>query len=136
MYKHAALAPLEKFYYTIWILFFVAECQELQAKLNNPTPTVKVASLGATKKPKSKRGKSSEDDDSVQNQMALLTTQRDALEEENVNLKSSIHRLEEMIDEKDLDRRTLQQRVELLMSELSVASAGIFAYEPKGLSLN
>ena len=112
------------------------ECEDLKKRLSESltatpaaaSPEVKVSTLGSKKKPKAKRGKAeqstndevkTEDTSAFESQIALLTTQRDALEGDNATLKSSIATLEEKLVETDTERRTLQQRVELLMAELS-----------------
>ncbi|XP_057380213.1 golgin subfamily B member 1-like [Daphnia carinata] len=127
-----------------------SDCEALQTKLNegmaaavvasapevSDVPEVKVSSLGAKKKPRGRRSKgdnqpaadeSKSEDTSLavlESQITLLTAQRDTLEGENVTLKTSILNLENKLDEADTERRTLQQRVELLMAELSAETSG------------
>lgn len=97
---------------------------------------VKVSSLGAKKKPRGKRSKGDiqpvadepkcEDVSlaALECQIALLTAQRDTLEAENVTLKTGVINLEDKLGEADTDRHTLQQRIELLMAELSADTTG------------
>lgn len=127
-----------------------ADCEVLQLKLNErmvaafvasapevpEVPEVKVSNLGAKKKPRGRRSKgdnhpaadeSKSEDTSLavlESQIALLTAQRDTLEGENTTLKTSIINLENKLGEADTERRTLQQRVELLMAELSAETSG------------
>ena len=102
------------------------------------SPEVKVSSLGSKKKPRGGRrskgdnqpvGDESKTEDSalaaLESQIALLTAQRDTLEIENVTLKTGITNLESKLAEADSDRHTLQQRVELLMAELSADTSGL-----------
>ncbi len=127
-----------------------SDCEALQAKLSEastatplvtvPSPEVKVSSLGAKKKPRVKRGKGDSQSTSdevkieetplaaLESQIALLTTQRDTLESENVALKSSISNMEVKLTEADSERHTLQQRVELLMAELRADTNGTSSY--------
>lgn len=108
------------------------------------SPEVKVSNLGAKKKPKGGRrskgdnqpaGDESKSEDSamvaLESQIALLTVQRDTLEGENVTLKTGITNLEGKLEEADSERRTLQQRVELLMAELSADTNGMSLYYGK-----
>lgn len=87
-------------------------------------PEVKVATLGASKKPKTKRGKGNGEDDLAQ-QLALLTSQKNAFEEENRALKGNLEQLEKQVEQGEADQRTLQQRIQLLTDELSISSSGI-----------
>ena len=108
------------------------------------SPEVKVSSLGAKKKPRAGKrnkgenqpaGDETKSEDSVlvalESQIALLTAQRDTLEGENVTLKTGITNLESKLAEADSERHTLQQRVELLMTELSADTNGWFLYYRK-----
>ena len=103
--------------------YFITECQDLQAKLSASTPEVKVATLGANKKPRAKKGKASgEEDSALTQQIALLTSQRQSFEEENAKLKSDLNQLAQQLEEGRADRHTLQQRIELLVAELSAST--------------
>lgn len=143
--------------------FVHADCEALQSKLNErmvaafvasapevpEVPEVKVSNLGAKKKPRGRRSKgdnhpaadeSKSEDTSLavlESQIALLTAQRDTLEGENTTLKTSIINLENKLGEADTERRTLQQRVELLMAELSAETSGksLHGRNPKMLTL-
>ena len=87
-------------------------------------PEVKVATLGASKKAKTKRGKGNGEDDLAQ-QLALLTSQKNVFEEENRALKGNLEQLEKQVEQGEADQRTLQQRIQLLTDELSISSSGI-----------
>jgi chromosome segregation ATPase len=105
------------------------------------SPEVKVSSLGAKKKSKGGRRNKGDNQPAVdesktedsalaalESQIALLTAQRDTLEVENVTLKTGITNLESKLAEADSERHTLQQRVELLMAELSADANGLSLY--------
>lgn len=119
------------------IIYFQTECESLQLKLSEletnpaspPASEVKVASLGARKKQRSKKDKNSafedaekKDTDStgaaLQAQIVALAAQRDALEVENANLKTASRNLEVKLAESVAEGQSLQQRVHLLMTEL------------------
>ena len=116
------------------------ECESLRSeKQVSNVPEIKVATLGANKKSKSKRGKAaaaqnneSTSQDSSDSQLVLLSEQLNMLEKENSALKSScsglegnIKRLEDELLQTNTDKNTLQQRVEVLMMELNSETTGI-----------
>lgn len=118
----------QSLYIYIFMYKSFSEYQELKAKLNTAAtvvqPEVKVATLGASKKAKTKRGKGNGEDDLAQ-QLALLTSQKNVFEEENRALKGNLEQLEKQVEQGEADQRTLQQRIQLLTDELSISSSGI-----------
>ena len=88
---------------------------------------IKVSTLGANKK------SASQDSSVLDSQMHLLTEQLSVLEKDNSALKVNSCSLEEQIKNlrdqlllNSSENNTLQQRVEMLVMELSNESAGIF----------
>ena len=129
----------------------ILECESLQRTDHvkdadtNPVSQaseIKVSTLGANKKSRAKRGKgaqnnelqsASQDSSVLESQMHLLTEQLSALEKDNSALKVNSCSLEEQIKNlqdqlllNSSEKNTLQQRVEMLVMELSNESAGIF----------